>query len=791
MGVNSDDGFKVTVAPGQPSIGGLVLGQFNDGRGASDTLFSFVVEEDGFYPFRLLWFEGNGGANCEWFSVDGAGNKTLINGTEANSIKAFRTGTGRAVLKTALPADGWLGGRQPKGVKAELVDGTTTVVDGSVKLFVGGKDVTAQANIVNGATTTVTYDPANAPDWGWPDPNWRLEWTESTTPETVHVENFTFRLAPDDLRYGTPFNIEAEDWNYQNGQTVASASTMPYQGGAYDGLAGTLNVDYFDDQNEDDPAISYTYRTDQRPNHADVTAQLTARFGTDRPGASSTTDMLTNYRLGWMGNFWGDYTRNIPQGVYKAYALLSVDNSNADGVNANLDRVTAGVGTQNQTLERLGTFYGRGNGNWGASELAPLRDSSGREGVFNVDSATTTLRITVPSGDFDGIILVPASGVPARLRTGPPTGAAPFSVPQTLTWILDDFGTTVQENTATLTIDGAAVTAPAFTVSKSGKVTTAKYSLPDIGVEHDYVFSVNDSAGAAIQSAGTLIGNFKTPSPAGMFLVEAEDFNTGGGQVQAAANTMPYLGNAYNGLSATQGVDYERSFNEGSGDVYRLTENPNVPFSVDGDTVRATDAGGAATWTLTANYRTGWAGGDTNWYNYTRMVPAGNYTVWASLSHGDAVSTATRMHGVLSVVTSDPTQPNPTLQNVGYFHAPATGGWGANQLIPLRLSDTAITGDAAVVTLGGANPTTFNYVMANGDYDYFMLVPSNAQARPNITGITVAANGDITIQWTGGGALEAAPAVTGPWTEVTGASSPYTFTPQAGQNALFGRIRAP
>jgi hypothetical protein len=62
-------------------------------------------------------------------------------------------------------------------------------------------------------------------------------------------------------------------------------------------------------------------------------------------------------------------------------------------------------------------------------------------------------------------------------------------------------------------------------------------------------------------------------------------------------------------------------------------------------------------------------------------------------------------------------------------------------------------------------------------------------APPEITSIRVNANGSITVEWTGGGALEAAAAVTGPWQEVTGATSPYTFTPQAGQTMLFGRIR--
>jgi hypothetical protein len=89
MGVNSDDGFKVTPATGADT-NAPVLGIFSGGRGSADTIFFFVVEQAGVYPFRMIWYEGGGGANAEWFTVDSAGTKILVNGTAAGSIKAFR-----------------------------------------------------------------------------------------------------------------------------------------------------------------------------------------------------------------------------------------------------------------------------------------------------------------------------------------------------------------------------------------------------------------------------------------------------------------------------------------------------------------------------------------------------------------------------------------------------------------------------------------------------------------------------------------------------------------------------
>ena len=70
MGVSSDDGFRVTPATGVTDPNNsIILGQFNDpaGRGVGDTAFDFIVVEDGLYPMRLLWEEGGGDANVEWW----------------------------------------------------------------------------------------------------------------------------------------------------------------------------------------------------------------------------------------------------------------------------------------------------------------------------------------------------------------------------------------------------------------------------------------------------------------------------------------------------------------------------------------------------------------------------------------------------------------------------------------------------------------------------------------------------------------------------------------------------
>lgn len=61
--------------------------------------------------------------------------------------------------------------------------------------------------------------------------------------------------------------------------------------------------------------------------------------------------------------------------------------------------------------------------------------------------------------------------------------------------------------------------------------------------------------------------------------------------------------------------------------------------------------------------------------------------------------------------------------------------------------------------------------------------------EPRFTAWRINANGTITIEWTGGGTLQTAPSLQpgAQWQDVTGAISPYTFTPS--QKMQFGRIK--
>ena len=814
MGVNSDDGFKVSVAPGAPDVFGQQLGVWNTGRGSSDSFFDFVVVADGIYPFRLLWWNGAGGANLEWFTVDlGTGEKILLNETgNANAVVAYRTAQGRAYVKSILPANGYLGASLTPQVKIQLEDGLTQVANGSVSLRIDGSTVTPTTS-KSGTTTTVAWSPPSALGFGSTH-TVDLVWTESTSPTpTVRTNTSTFTIGGlASLPAGTLW-IEAEDFDStgQDAQARTTASTWPYAGGAYDGLGAIHDVDYhasdtgpFDNfpntttPNPDAPS-AHNYRIGipaelNGPNrYVPMDSQLDAgTLDVQRPGGFDAT---TNFKIGWdAGGEWYNYTRaNIPAGLYTAVGAYSHGDAGAD-VGGTLSLVTAGVGTSNQTLVVLGSFTGPAPGGWGNNAMVPFKSATGDSAVFKLPAGPKTLRETNRNGDYDWFAVVPVTGVPPKVTAAsPPNNPTarrdpPYAVKRDaqLSFTLEDFSTAVVLGSVKLMFDGADVTSAA-TINKNVDITTVNYDPPglmDIGSAHSYslIFSDNGTPSITQTNSGTfLVHVYPT---VGTFVIEAEDFDSGGGQHQTRADTMPYLGGDYAGLGAIHDVDYHANdvgpFGADCGNpdtnapcswLYRTAipaqrGGPSRYVPMDSQLDSGTLDVDRGTWTATNNFKVGWTA-QGEWYNYTRTIPANSYQVWAALSHGDLG--ADLLTGGLDLVTAGVGSSNQTVQALGTFKAPGTGGWGNDGLVPLKDS----SGNAAVVSLGGVQ--TLRFDTASGDYDYFLLVPVAPPLRFNAP--TISGN-NVNISWTGTGTLQEAANLTGSpgdWGNVAGSpASPFT-----------------
>ena len=159
MGVNSDDGFKLTSGPSPVDQFGSLLGEFDGDRGAADTIFNFVVEESGVYPMRLLWYEGRGGANVEWFSVVD-GEKILVNDTSnAKGSKAYRETTSGlpTYANKVVPSPGATNVGPDAVIEVQLTDGNDPVNTDTVSLSLNNAPVEASVEKTDGVTT-VSYD---------------------------------------------------------------------------------------------------------------------------------------------------------------------------------------------------------------------------------------------------------------------------------------------------------------------------------------------------------------------------------------------------------------------------------------------------------------------------------------------------------------------------------------------------------------------------------------------------------------------------------------------------------
>ena len=162
MIVNSDDGFRVTVGKdARDKTSSIMLGEYEGGRGASDSIFDFTVTQAGLYSFRLIYQEGGGGANCSWFTapVGNPDGRVLVNadgGVKAYSKISAATPSYVSLLEPGINAEKVSPGAV---VTAVINNGSASAIAASsVKLTFDGAVVAATVTQANGATKVV-YDP--------------------------------------------------------------------------------------------------------------------------------------------------------------------------------------------------------------------------------------------------------------------------------------------------------------------------------------------------------------------------------------------------------------------------------------------------------------------------------------------------------------------------------------------------------------------------------------------------------------------------------------------------------
>src|SRR5262249_50107054 len=129
------------------------------------------------------------------------------------------------------------------------------------------------------------------------DYNCSLVYNEDTTPagnlvtRTQAWNSFLWsEVIPSDLPTNS-FWIEAEDFDYNKGQSTNIASVMPYTGGAYDSIGGSVfGIDYLND----DQLNSTLYRATNGDlgtlgKSVNIDNNLMGRWGPTRPGGVTMT----------------------------------------------------------------------------------------------------------------------------------------------------------------------------------------------------------------------------------------------------------------------------------------------------------------------------------------------------------------------------------------------------------------------------------------------------------------------------------------------------------------------
>ena len=227
---------------------------------------------------------------------------------------------------------------------------------------------------------------------------------------------------------------------------------------------------------------------------------------------------------------------------------------------------------------------------------------------------------------------------------------------------------------------------------------------------------------------GELNGRLQIPTNfvAGDFFVEAEDFDYGGGQHMFAADTMPYLGGGYAGLSAVAEVDY-----------HDPGANENVAYRAgdQGVAMRSNADLNRGSFTVSTNFQVGY-NDPGDWYDYTRAfpTPGQDYYVLAHLASGGA-----DMAAQLDAVIAGAGTTSQTTTKLGEFHAPATGSYDLFTFVPL------LDASSNLVTVHLEGQTTLRFTVLPGalDFDYLAFKatdsgpPDLGQLRPKNVSATI------------------------------------------------------
>jgi hypothetical protein len=483
---------------------------------------------------------------------------------------------------------------------------------------------------------------------------------------------------------------EAEDWDFNSGMYIdnpdlcnACCETTCY--------FGQVGVEFVDELN-----VHYGLYHVYRPDDYEGTAQ-SGDYSRPNLFAAGRTDYCINP---FNSTEWVNYTRDWPNSTNWIIARLATD----VGLSGS---VTLSLVNPDLTTTNLGTFTINGGLGWTAYEYVYLKDASGNNANV-ILNGTETLQFTSGGNLLPTFyMLVPAVLDLPLLSNLNPTGTHPFEPANTLSFTVATLGATFPANGIKVILDGYDVSA-GLVITGSASSNNVVYPTLQLNAVHTAIITVTNSLGHGI----SVTNQFDTFSQTN-YSFEAEDFDYNGGQYVSASDWQP---DAYAGFTSFTNIDFQHTYvsgepTDGSEYQYRPNGIPQQLLNASGalvDYVRQIFVN-----TIGAkDYYLYWFGG-SDWANYTRVYPTGNFYVYAR-SAGAGTNSM-----YLDQVVSGAGTTNQVTKRLGQFYAVNNEPF---DWVPL--TDDGLVAPV-VVNVGGANTLRISTTTGNCYPNFFMLVQTS------------------------------------------------------------------
>jgi hypothetical protein len=400
---------------------------------------------------------------------------------------------------------------------------TTQIATNTLKLFLNNADVSSQ----------LSFTEVRDPLLGSPSTNFTVRFNGALAPNTIYNgkivvldttgKGTTNTWVFDTFTTSGILTIEAEDYNYGSGQFQDNPPVSGLQpegtqvngsgttgGGYYSAdaagdlittIQGQPDVDYHEVNTPDVRQDNTRNMQGHQYRSADFVNTVQARMerGRDVRPQYVSANVGEYFVNGINAGEWLNYTRTFPNGNYNVYLRASSQKAQA----VELDEVTAGSSTSNQTTAVRGQFLVPSTGSSSRFRYVPLTDGAGNIQTLSL-AGIRTLRLTaleasqknvLDVGDLqlNYMLFVPAAAPSTGPFIGyasPATGTVVFDPEGTVQVSIVNRGTSVNAGSIQMKFDGVSVSATIASTATGANISYKPgFLLPNSSHTVNVVFS--------------------------------------------------------------------------------------------------------------------------------------------------------------------------------------------------------------------------------------------------------------------------------------------------------------